>query len=140
MTTMDDRPPSPRALIDELEGHLLIEATKAEGRAEAARFTHSPGLPDGHPTRRGGRTFTDTYLALTRRSWERTARRGRELCTEYEARYRALRRRLLRRVPPRCRSCAGGLRLGQPTVTSRARSARRSILDDSSTRFRITDK
>ncbi|MFC9635392.1 hypothetical protein ACFTY8_40660 [Streptomyces mirabilis] len=32
MTTMDQRPPSPRTLIGEVEGHLLIEATKAEGR------------------------------------------------------------------------------------------------------------
>ncbi|MGW1755167.1 hypothetical protein [Streptomyces mirabilis] len=94
MTTMDDRPPAPRSLIDELEGHLLIEATKAEGRAEAARFTHSLACLTDTQREDVEERFTDTYLALTRRSWERTARRGRELRAEYEARYRALRRRL----------------------------------------------
>ncbi|MFJ1602267.1 hypothetical protein ACIOHS_02650 [Streptomyces sp. NPDC088253] len=94
MTTMDDRPPSPRALIDELEGHLLIEATKAEGRTESARFTHSLAWLTDTQREEVEEHFAATYLTLTRRSWQRTARRGRELRAEYEARYRALRRRL----------------------------------------------
>jgi hypothetical protein len=94
MTTMDDRPPAPRALINEVEGHLLIEATKAEGRSEAARFTHSLACLTDTQRAEVEECFADTYLTLTRRSWERTARRGRELRAEYEARYRALRRRL----------------------------------------------
>ncbi|MFD7607310.1 hypothetical protein ACFWAN_44050 [Streptomyces mirabilis] len=94
MTTMDQRPPSPRTLIDELEGHLLIEAAKAEGRTEAARFTHSLACLTDTQREEVEERFADSYLALTRRSWERTARRGRELRAEYEARYRALRRRL----------------------------------------------
>lgn len=94
MTAMDDRPTDPRVLISELEGHLLIEATRAEGRTEAARFARSlPWLTD---TQREEveEAFARDHLALTRRSWERTALRGRELRAEYEAAYRALRRRL----------------------------------------------
>ncbi|MFK0024586.1 hypothetical protein [Streptomyces sp. NPDC090798] len=94
MTTMDDRPPSPRALINELEGHLLIEAAKAEGRTEAARFTHSLAWLTDTQREEVEERFAAAYLTLTRRSWRRTARRGRELRAEYEARYRALRRRL----------------------------------------------
>lgn len=94
MTTMDDRPPAPRALINEVEGHLLIEATKAEGRAEAARLSRSLAWLTDTQRKELEERFTDTYLALTRRSWERTARRGRELRAEYEATYHALRRRL----------------------------------------------
>jgi hypothetical protein len=94
MTTMDDRPPSPRALINEVEGHLLIEAAKVEGRAEAARFTHSLAWLTDTQREEAEERFADTYLSLSRRSWERTAARGRELRAEYEARYRALRRRL----------------------------------------------
>ncbi|MFJ8008547.1 hypothetical protein [Streptomyces fagopyri] len=91
---MDDRPIDPRVLISELEGHLLIEATRAEGRTEAARFARSlPWLTD---TQREEveEVYARDHLALTRRSWERTALRGRELRAEYEAAYRALRRRL----------------------------------------------
>jgi hypothetical protein len=94
MTAMDNRPLETGALIKELEGHLLIEATRAEGHAEAARFTRGlMWLTDTQREEVEAR-FQDTYLALTRRSWERTARRGGELRDEYEERYRSLRRRL----------------------------------------------
>ena len=114
MTTMDDRPPAPRALINELEGHLLIEATRAEGRAEAARLGRSLVWLTDTQREELEERFADTYLALTRRSWERTAARGRELRAEYEATYHALRRRL----------CAGfllGVTLALMTVISAGR-------------------
>ncbi|MFD8422155.1 hypothetical protein [Streptomyces sp. NPDC059466] len=94
MTAMDDRPVDPRALISELEGHLLIEAARAEGRAEAARFARSLAWLTDTQREEVERSYVDDYLGLTRRSWERTALRGRELRAEYEAAYRALRRRL----------------------------------------------
>jgi len=94
VTAMDDRTLEARALINELEGHLLIEATRAEGRAEAIRFTRSLAwLTDTQREEMEAR-YQENYPALTRRSWERTAQRGRELRAEYEERYRLLRRRL----------------------------------------------
>ncbi|MGW3634635.1 hypothetical protein ACWD7F_31545 [Streptomyces sp. NPDC005122] len=94
MTAMDDRALDPRALISELEGHLLIEATRAEGRAEAARFARSLAWLTDTQRAEVEEAYADDHLALARRSWERTARRGRELRAEYEASYHALRRRL----------------------------------------------
>ncbi|MER5410445.1 hypothetical protein [Streptomyces sp. NPDC002769] len=94
MTAMDDRPLDPRALISEVEGHLLIEASRAEGRAEAVRFARSLAWLTDTQREEVEESYVDDYLELTRRSWERTARRGRELRAEYEATYRALRLRL----------------------------------------------
>ncbi|MGW3668004.1 hypothetical protein [Streptomyces sp. NPDC005141] len=91
---MDERQPGAGALISELEGHLLIAATRAEGRAEAVRFTRSlVWLTDTQREEVEAR-YEDNHLALTRVSWERTARRSQELRTEYEQRYRSLRGRL----------------------------------------------
>ncbi|MFE9808342.1 hypothetical protein [Streptomyces sp. NPDC005548] len=90
---MDDRPTAAGALIRELEGHLLIAAARAEGRAEAVRFAGSlVWLTDSQREEVEAR-YEEAHLALARRSWERTARRGSELRAEYEERYRALRRR-----------------------------------------------
>ncbi|WP_393073856.1 hypothetical protein [Streptomyces sp. LN704] len=94
MTAMDDRPLDPGALVSELEGHLLIEATRAEGRAEAVRFARSLAWLTDTQREEVEEAYVDNHLALARRSWERTARRGRELRAEYEAAYHALRRRL----------------------------------------------
>jgi hypothetical protein len=94
MTAMDDRPLEAGALISELEGHLLIEAARAEGRAEAVRFTRSLAWLTDTQREEVEARYQETHLALTRRSWERTAQRGRELRVEYEQRYRSLRRRL----------------------------------------------
>jgi hypothetical protein len=57
------------------------------------------------PTKGGGVLIVDADSDLikldmpTRLSWERTARRGRKLRAEYEARYRVLRRRLCALFP-----------------------------------------
>lgn len=94
MTSMDDRPVRAHGLINAIEGHLLVEATRAEGRAEAVRFTRSlPWLTDTQREEVEA-SYQRNYLTMSRRSWERTARRGSELRAEYEERYRALRRRL----------------------------------------------
>ncbi|MFF6996734.1 hypothetical protein ACFY93_17525 [Streptomyces sp. NPDC008313] len=91
---MDERPSGAGDLIRGLEGHLLIEAARSEGRAEAARFTREfDWLPDSRRAEVEER-FTERYLALSRRSWQRTARRGAQLRAEYERAYRLLRRRL----------------------------------------------
>ncbi|MFF1448463.1 hypothetical protein ACFVYF_09960 [Streptomyces sp. NPDC058274] len=91
---MDERPLDTRGLIDELEGHLLVEAARTEARAEAARFSRSLAWLTDTQRAEVEERYADNHLAVTRRSWERTARRGGELKAEYEAAYRALRRRL----------------------------------------------
>lgn len=81
--------------LGDVEGHLLLAATRQEGRTAAARFS-APlhWLTEGQ---RGEveRRFEAEYLALARASWQHTAVRAGELRDAYEARYRDLRRRLL---------------------------------------------
>ncbi|PWI13695.1 hypothetical protein DI272_05705 [Streptomyces sp. Act143] len=81
--------------LNDIEGHLLLTATRQEGRTAAERFT-APlhWLTDTQRADLEGR-FEAEYLALARASWQRTAVRAGSLRDEYEARYRALRRRLL---------------------------------------------
>ncbi|MFE1313299.1 hypothetical protein [Streptomyces sp. NPDC058755] len=84
-----------RALVQEIEGHLLLAAAREEGRTAAARAAARLGwLTD---TQRDDleRLFEMEYLALVRTSWRRTAERAEELRHTYEARYRALRQRLV---------------------------------------------
>ncbi|MBU6531272.1 hypothetical protein [Streptomyces mayonensis] len=95
MSGEDARPTTARLLIHQIEGHLLVAATREEGRSAAARFT----LPLDWLTERQRREvearFEAEHLALARGSWQRTAERAERLRGEYEERYRALRRRLL---------------------------------------------
>ncbi|WP_328499070.1 hypothetical protein OHS59_06055 [Streptomyces sp. NBC_00414] len=92
---MDGRPVDAGALINEVEGHLLIEATLGDGRLEAARFTRQFGwLTEGQRAEVEER-FVGVYVGLARASWERTERRGVQLRGEYEEVYRGLRRRLV---------------------------------------------
>jgi len=94
MTAMDHRPTAASALVGQVEGHLLIEATLAEGRAEAARFARRfTSLTDTERQEIEER-YAAEHLALAQRSWQRTALRAREVRAEYEERYRLLRRRL----------------------------------------------
>lgn len=82
-------------LIDEVEGHLLIEAARGEGRAAAARGTaHLDWLADGQRMV-FEREFVDAHLALCRLSWQRTVSRARELRAEGEEMYRRPRRQLI---------------------------------------------
>ncbi|MGW3210113.1 hypothetical protein [Streptomyces sp. NPDC001135] len=83
------------ALVREVEGHLLLAAARAEGRAAAARVASRLGwLTDTQREDLEAR-FEAEYLALTRASWCRTAERAAELRRTYERRYRALRQRLV---------------------------------------------
>ncbi|MDF3148532.1 MULTISPECIES: hypothetical protein [unclassified Streptomyces] len=81
--------------LNDIEGHLLLAATREEGRTAAARF--SAPLQWLTEVQRGEveRRFEAEYLALARASWQHTAARAGRLRDEYEARYRGLRRRLL---------------------------------------------
>ncbi|MFF7791060.1 hypothetical protein [Streptomyces sp. NPDC007991] len=84
-----------RAFHNEVEGHLLAAAAHEEARAAAARFAAGlDRLPEAG-REEVERLFAAEHLALARASWQRTARRGRELRGEYEAAYRRLRARLL---------------------------------------------
>ncbi|WP_407699930.1 hypothetical protein [Streptomyces liliiviolaceus] len=95
MTAMDDRAVDAGALVAEVEGHLLIEATLGDGRLAATRFARQFGwLTDGQRAALEER-FVEEYVALARDSWRRTALRGAELRGEYEGVYRGLRRRLV---------------------------------------------
>ncbi|PSM37410.1 hypothetical protein C6Y14_42285 [Streptomyces dioscori] len=92
---MDDRAVDAGALIAEVEGHLLIEATFGDGRLAAARFARQFGwLTEGQRAVLEER-FVEEYVALARASWRWTARRGVELRGEYEGVYRGLRRRVI---------------------------------------------
>ncbi|MGW4757014.1 hypothetical protein [Streptomyces chartreusis] len=81
--------------LNDIEGHLLLAATREEGRTAAARF--SAPLHWLTDAQRGEveRRFEAEYLALARVSWQHTTERAGRLRDEYEATYRALRRRLL---------------------------------------------
>ncbi|MZD56169.1 hypothetical protein [Streptomyces sp. SID5606] len=95
MTGGDARAADARRLIGGIEGHLLVAATREEGRRAAARFaTALDGLAP-HQRLEVEERYASEYLALTRDSWRRTAERAGRLREEYEERYRALRRRLL---------------------------------------------
>ncbi|MEU1874516.1 hypothetical protein RKD37_000901 [Streptomyces ambofaciens] len=95
MTGGKDSPPAARVLINEIEGHLLVAATRAQGRTASARFTAPFDWLDDDRRREVEERFEAEYLALARSSWQRTAERAGRLRGEYEERYRALRRRLL---------------------------------------------
>ncbi len=95
MTAMDDRPIDTGALINELEGHLLVEATLGEGRRAAGRFTRRFEWLTDSQRAEIEEGFAEQYVSLARDSWRRTARRAAHLRGEYEEVYRGLRRRLL---------------------------------------------
>ncbi|MEU9346206.1 hypothetical protein AB0D74_33860 [Streptomyces sp. NPDC048278] len=84
-----------RALVAQVEGHLLLAATREEGRRAAARLADRVGwLTDAQRVDLEGH-FEAEYLNLARTSWRRTSQRGEQLRREYETRYRSLRQRLL---------------------------------------------
>ncbi|MCF3120894.1 MULTISPECIES: hypothetical protein [Streptomyces] len=95
MTAMDDRALDVRALINEVEGHLLVESARAEGRAAARQFTGR--LPWLTETQRAEveDLYTEEHLSRTRHGWQQVARRSTQLRAEYEETYRSLRRRLV---------------------------------------------
>ncbi|MFF6815405.1 hypothetical protein ACFZAG_36875 [Streptomyces sp. NPDC012403] len=82
-------------LLNEIEGHLLVDAARAEARTAAAELTAGLGWLTEHQREEVARRLAERYLALSRASWQRTVRRGEELRAQYETRYRQLRQRLL---------------------------------------------
>ncbi|MFB6850717.1 hypothetical protein ACFCXS_38595 [Streptomyces sp. NPDC056373] len=95
MTAMEGLPVDLRAFHNEVEGHLLAAAAREEARTAAARFVAGlDTLPEAERAE-VARQFAVEHLALSRTSWQRTARRGEELRAEYESAYRRLRARLL---------------------------------------------
>ncbi|WP_247196844.1 hypothetical protein [Streptomyces sp. GESEQ-35] len=84
-----------RALINEIEGHLLIAATREQGRAAAARITAPLDWLTTGQREELERRFEAEYLLLARDAWQLTAVRAGRLRGEYEEAYRGLRRRLL---------------------------------------------
>jgi hypothetical protein len=84
-----------RALINDVEGHLLLAAARAEGLAAAARVTAPLDWLTVAQREELQRRVEAEFLALARDSWQRTAVRAGTLREEYEDAYRALRRRLL---------------------------------------------
>ncbi|MEU0052286.1 hypothetical protein [Streptomyces sp. NPDC006309] len=90
MTAHDER-----ALVRQIEGHLLLAAAREEGRTAAVRLGSRLGWLTDTQRDDVERQFEAEYLALARLSWHRTAERAEELRRAYEARYRALRARLL---------------------------------------------
>ncbi|MEU1011648.1 hypothetical protein [Streptomyces sp. NPDC005890] len=90
MTAHDERD-----LVRQIEGHLLLAAAREEGRTAAARLSSRLGRLTEGQRQEVERQFEAEYLALARLSWRRTGERAEELRQAYEARYRALRGRLV---------------------------------------------
>ncbi|WP_030327317.1 hypothetical protein [Streptomyces sp. NRRL B-3229] len=84
-----------RALVRQIEGHLLLAAARDEGRAAAARAASRLGWLTDVQQEALEREFVAEHLALSKRSWQRTAARAEDLRRAYETRYRALRQRML---------------------------------------------
>lgn len=81
--------------LNDVEGHLLLAATREEGRTAAERFTAPLSWLTDAQRAEVERRFETEYLALARASWQDTALRADGLRDEYETAYRMLRRRLL---------------------------------------------
>jgi hypothetical protein len=81
--------------LNDIEGHLLLAATREDGRTAAVRFSAPLHWLTDAQRDEVERRFEAEYLALARVSWQRTEERAGTLRDEYEATYRDLRRRLL---------------------------------------------
>jgi hypothetical protein len=86
-----------RAGIARLEGYLLLERERTTARQEAEAFAqHLPWLTTAQHDE-VVHLYTQHRLAMSQRLWQGTAHRARQLRGEYQARYDALRRRLMLR-------------------------------------------
>jgi hypothetical protein len=95
VTRGEDQDHGARALVREIEGHLLLAAAREEGRTAAARVAARLGWLTDTQREDLERQVEAEYLDLARASWWRTAERATELRQTYEVRYRALRQRLV---------------------------------------------
>ncbi|MFC7846536.1 hypothetical protein [Streptomyces sp. NPDC057382] len=100
MTARDETPVDLRAFHNDVEGHLLAAAAHREARAAAARCAAALDRLTAAQRAQVEHVFAEEHLALTRASWQHTARRSAELRAEYEAAYRTLRARLLAGLLP----------------------------------------
>ncbi|MFJ9040989.1 hypothetical protein ACIRF8_31005 [Streptomyces sp. NPDC102406] len=81
-------------MIREIEGYLMVEAARSEGRAAAGRFTDRlPWLTESQAAE-VRRVYADEYVGLRRDTWRWCAERATTLRGEYEHRYGVLRRRV----------------------------------------------
>ncbi|MEV1019845.1 hypothetical protein [Streptomyces sp. NPDC050264] len=81
-------------MIREIEGYLMVEAARAEGRAAAERFAgRLPWLTESQ-AEEAQRAYVEEYVVLRRRGWGWCVARAGELRGEYERRYGVLRRRV----------------------------------------------
>ncbi|MFJ3718107.1 hypothetical protein [Streptomyces sp. NPDC090057] len=100
--TTPNRPDAPRggqdgSLANEVEGYLLLHAELEQAQREAeALCARLPWLTTGQAEDLT-QHYTEQRLDLTRQALQVTADRAKRLRGEYEARYRELRRALLRR-------------------------------------------
>ncbi|MGY0017600.1 hypothetical protein [Streptomyces sp. cg35] len=82
-------------MIREIEGYLMVEAARSEGRSAARRFVERmPWLTESQAAD-VQRAYLEAYLGEQRELWRRSAERARELRAEYEGRYQVLRRRFV---------------------------------------------
>lgn len=82
-------------LASEVEGYLLAEADRERARREAEAFcARLPWLTTAQ-AEEVARLYAEEHIELTRQRLRQTLRRADELRHEYEARYAALRHRLL---------------------------------------------
>ncbi|WP_353943331.1 hypothetical protein ABII15_17910 [Streptomyces sp. HUAS MG91] len=82
-------------MIREIEGFLMVEAARAEGRDAARRFTERVPWLTETQAEDVGRAYVEGYLELRRELWRDAVGRAGSLRGEYEERYRLLRGRLL---------------------------------------------
>ncbi|MFF2204899.1 hypothetical protein [Streptomyces sp. NPDC058145] len=100
--TSPNRPGAPRggqdgSLANEVEGYLLLHAELEQAQREAeALCARLPWLTTGQAEDLT-QHYTEQRLDLTRKALQATADRAKRLRGEYEARYRELRRILIRR-------------------------------------------
>ncbi len=102
-------------LANQVEGYLLIQAERAEALREAASLCERlPWLTSAQAEDLTSR-YCEQRLHLTHRTLQAVAARADQLKEEYETRYAALRRMLLKRLTV-CASllliCAGALSAG----------------------------
>ncbi|MFI0151353.1 hypothetical protein [Streptomyces lydicus] len=85
------------ALANEVEGYLLAQAEREQAQHEAQALCRRLTWLTRGQAEDLTRHYTEQRLGLTRQALQATADRAKRLRGEYEARYAALRRTLLRR-------------------------------------------
>ncbi|MBO1333711.1 hypothetical protein [Streptomyces sp. VRA16 Mangrove soil] len=82
-------------MIREIEGFLMVEAARAEGRVAARRFTERVPWLTETQAEDVQRAYVEVHLGLRRELWREAVERAGSLRGEYEERYRAMRARVI---------------------------------------------